>query len=59
MPCWLTSTIDSLANFDTDGNKIGFYSGSDCRFDTTRDWVGEGEMGVENPQLAKLCLPGA
>jgi hypothetical protein len=36
MPCWLTGTIDSVANCDTDGNKIGFYGGSDCRFDTTK-----------------------
>ena len=36
MPCWLTGIIDSVTNFDIDGNKIGFYGGSDYRFDTTR-----------------------
>ena len=34
MPCWLTGTIDSVANYDIDGNKIGFYGGSNYRFDT-------------------------
>ena len=34
VPCWITGTIDSVANSGTDGNKIGFYGG-DYRFDTT------------------------
>ena len=34
MPCWLTGTIDSVDNSDTDGNKIGFYGGN-YRCDTT------------------------
>ena len=34
VPCWLTGIIDSAANSDSDGNKIGFYGG-DYRFDTT------------------------
>ena len=34
IPCWLTGTIESVANSDTDGNKLGFHGGSDYRFDT-------------------------
>ena len=34
VPCWITSTIDSVSDSDTDGNKIGFYGCSDYRFDT-------------------------
>ena len=33
VPCWITGTIDSVTNSDTDGNRIGFYGG-DYRFDT-------------------------
>ena len=38
VPCWLTGTIDSVTISDTGNNEIGFYYGSDYRFDAMRPY---------------------
>ena len=38
VPCWLTGTIDSASFLDIGKNEIGFYYGSDYRFDAMRPY---------------------